>query len=108
MPKVPASTTLIGSKVPLLTRKPENGIMISLGIGISALSKIINKNIPGYPRLDINDMTKSITGFRISNVIDNEFLEKGWHKYLFIFEQWHFDVNKYVPEAGLEPAAFRL
>jgi hypothetical protein len=82
--------------------------MISLGIGISALSKIINKNIPGYPRLDINDMTKSITGFRISNVIDNELLENGWHKYLFISDQWIFDVNNYVPEAGLEPAAFRL
>jgi hypothetical protein len=51
--------------------------MISLGIGISALSKIINKNIPGYPRLDMNDMTKSITGFKISNVIDNELLENG-------------------------------
>jgi hypothetical protein len=56
----------------------------------------------------MNDMTKSITGFRISNVIDNELLENGWHKYLFISDQWHFDVKNYVPEAGLEPAAFRL
>jgi hypothetical protein len=56
----------------------------------------------------MNDMTKSMTGFKISNVIDNELLENGWHKYLFIFEQWHFDVKNYVPEAGLEPAAFRL
>jgi hypothetical protein len=70
LPKVPASTTLIGSNVPLLTRKPEKGIMISLGIGIRALSKIIKKKMPGYPKLDINDMTKSIIGFRISNVID--------------------------------------
>jgi hypothetical protein len=56
----------------------------------------------------MNDMTKSMTGFKISNVIDNELLENGWHKYLFIFEQRHFDVKNYVPEAGLEPAAFRL
>ena len=38
-PNVPASTTLTGSNVPLLTRKPENGMIISLGIGTSALSK---------------------------------------------------------------------
>src|SRR5688572_31286495 len=38
-PNVPASTTLTGSNVPLLTRKPENGMIISLGIGMSALSK---------------------------------------------------------------------
>jgi hypothetical protein len=44
--------------------------MISLGIGIRALSKIDKKKMPGYPKLDINDMTKSIIGFRISNVID--------------------------------------
>ncbi|HJY15868.1 MAG TPA: hypothetical protein VJ225_07520 [Nitrososphaeraceae archaeon] len=40
-------------------------------MGISALSKILNIKMPGYPKLDINDMTKSIIGFRISNVIDN-------------------------------------
>jgi hypothetical protein len=45
--------------------------MISLGMGISALYRIIKKKIPGYPKLDINDMTKSISGFRISKVIDN-------------------------------------
>ena len=70
-PNVPASTTLMGSNVPLLTRKPEKGMIISLGIGMSALSKTLNKKIPGYPKLDIKEITKSITGFRISNVIDN-------------------------------------
>ena len=70
-PNVPASTTLTGSNVPLLTRKPENGMIISLGIGMSALSKTLSKKIPGYPKVDMNDITKSMTGFRISNVIDN-------------------------------------
>jgi hypothetical protein len=55
----------------LLTRKPEKGIIISLGIGMRALSKIISRKIPGYPKLEINEITKSITGLRISNVIDN-------------------------------------
>ena len=68
---VPASTTLTGSNVPLLTRKPENGMIISLGIGMSALSNTLSKKIPGYPKVDMNDITKSMTGFRISNVIDN-------------------------------------
>jgi hypothetical protein len=45
--------------------------MISLGMGINALSKMLNKKIPGYPKVDMNEMTKSIIGFRISNVIDN-------------------------------------
>jgi hypothetical protein len=45
--------------------------MISLGIGIMALSKTIKKKIPGYPKLDIIHTTKSINGFRISNVTDN-------------------------------------
>ena len=70
-PNVPASTTPMGLNDPLLTRKPENGIIISLGIGISALSKTLNKKIPGYPKVDMNEITKSMTGFRISNVIDN-------------------------------------
>jgi hypothetical protein len=70
-PNVPASTTLTGSNVPLLTRKPENGMIISLGIGMSALSKTLSKKIPGYPKVDMNDVTKSMTGFRISNVTDN-------------------------------------
>jgi len=70
-PNVPASTTLTGSNVPLLTRKPENGMIISLGIGMSALSKTLSKKIPGYPKVDMNDITKSMTGLRISNVIDN-------------------------------------
>jgi len=61
----------MGSNVPLLTRKPEKGIIISLGMGIRALSKIINRKIPGYPRLEIIEITKSIIGLRISNVIDN-------------------------------------
>jgi len=61
----------MGSNVPLLTRKPEKGIIISLGIGMRALSKIISRKIPGYPKLEINEITKSITGLRISNVIDN-------------------------------------
>lgn len=74
-PNVPASTTLTGSNVPLLTRKPENGMIISLGIGMSALSKTLSKKIPGYPKVDMNDITKSMTGFRISNVIDNQWLE---------------------------------
>jgi hypothetical protein len=68
---VPASTTPIEPNIPLLTRKPEKGIMISLGMGISALSNIINKKIPGYPKLDMNEITKSMIGFRISKVIDN-------------------------------------
>jgi hypothetical protein len=55
----------------LLTRKPEKGIIISLGIGISALSSTLNKKIPGYPKVDMNEITKSMTGLRISNVIDN-------------------------------------
>lgn len=70
-PRVPASTTLTGSNVPLLTRKPEKGIIISLGIGISALSSTLSKKTPGYPKVDMNEITKSMTGFRISNVIDN-------------------------------------
>ncbi len=70
-PNVPANTTLTGSNVPLLTRKPENGMIISLGIGMSALSKTLSKKIPGYPKVDMNDITKSMTGLRISNVIDN-------------------------------------
>ena len=70
-PNVPAGTTLTGSNVPLLTRKPENGMIISLGIGMSALSKTLSKKIPGYPKVDMNDITKSMTGLRISNVIDN-------------------------------------
>jgi len=45
-PKVPASTTLIVSNFPLVIRDPEKGIMISLGIGINALSKTIKKKIP--------------------------------------------------------------
>jgi len=45
--------------------------MISLGMGIRALSNIINKKIPGYPKVDMNEITKSIIGFRISKVIDN-------------------------------------
>lgn len=70
-PNVPASTTPTGSNVPLLTRKPENGMIISLGIGMSALSKTLSRKIPGYPNVDMNEITKSMTGFRISNVIDN-------------------------------------
>jgi hypothetical protein len=46
-------------------------MIISLGIGMSALSKTLNKKIPGYPKFDMKEITKSITGFRISNVIDN-------------------------------------
>ena len=83
---MPASTTLTGSNVPLLTRKPENGMIISLGIGMSALSKTLSKKIPGYPKVDMNDITKSMTSFRISNVIDNRWLENSRHKYLFIFQ----------------------
>jgi hypothetical protein len=49
-PNVPASTMLTGSNVPLLTRKPENGMIISLGIGISALSKTLSKKYLGIPK----------------------------------------------------------
>lgn len=72
---MPASTTLTGSNVPLLSRNPENGMIVSLGIGMSALSKTLGKKIPGYPKVNMNDITKSMTGFRISNVIDNYWLE---------------------------------
>ena len=41
------------------------------GIGMSALYKTLSKKIPGYPKVDMNDITKSMTGLRISNVIDN-------------------------------------
>lgn len=47
---MPASTTLTGSNVPLLTRKPENGMIISLGIGMSALSKTLSKKYLGIPK----------------------------------------------------------
>jgi hypothetical protein len=40
-------------------------------MGMRALSRIISRKIPGYPKLEINEITKSITGLRISNVIDN-------------------------------------
>ena len=46
-PKVPDRTTPTELSFPVEARKPENGIMISLGIGIKALSSIIRKNIPG-------------------------------------------------------------
>jgi hypothetical protein len=45
--------------------------MISLGIGIIALSRIIRKNIPEYPRLKINEVMKSITGLIISKIMAN-------------------------------------
>ena len=46
-------------------------MIISLGIGMSALSNMLSKKIPGYPKIEMNDITKSMIGFRISNVIDN-------------------------------------
>jgi hypothetical protein len=42
-PRVPARTTLTGSNVPLLTRKPENGNIISLGIRMGALFSTLGK-----------------------------------------------------------------
>ena len=54
----------------------------------------------------MNDMTKSITGFKISNVIDNELLENGWHKYLFISGQWHFDEKITCRRRDLSPRPF--
>ncbi len=65
------SHTLTGSNFSFETRNPEKGIMISLGIGIIALSRIIRKNIPEYPRLEINEVMKSITGLIISKIMAN-------------------------------------
>jgi hypothetical protein len=45
--------------------------MISLGIGIIALSRTIRKNIPIYPTLDIKDVINSISGLSISKTTDN-------------------------------------
>ena len=47
---MPTSTTLTGSNVPLLTRIPENGMIISLGIGMSAPSKTLSKKYLGIPK----------------------------------------------------------
>ncbi|MGB8450380.1 MAG: hypothetical protein WCE25_11720, partial [Nitrososphaeraceae archaeon] len=65
---------------------PENVIIISLGMGISALSNIISKNIPTYPVVEMNDMTNSMTGLRISNTMPNYRIGgHESHKYLFWF-----------------------
>jgi hypothetical protein len=45
-PDDPARIRLIGSNVPVVTRYPEKTIIISLGIGIIALSKIIKNMTP--------------------------------------------------------------
>ncbi len=39
-------------------------------MGISPLSNII-QNIPTYPVVEMNDMTKSMTGLRISTTLPN-------------------------------------
>ena len=52
--------------LPEETRYPENGIITSLGIGISALSAIMSKNIPMYPELEIVEIINSIRLFNIS------------------------------------------
>jgi hypothetical protein len=44
----------IGLSFPVEAKYPENGIMISLGIGMSALSANMSVNIPRYPVFDIN------------------------------------------------------
>ena len=48
-PATPEKTTSKKLKVPCETKKPENGIIISDGIGIAALSSVIKKKIPIYP-----------------------------------------------------------
>ena len=63
--------TSIGSNFPVEARKPEKGIMISLGIGIIALSRVIRKNIPRYPTLEMKEVMNSINGLAISKTIDN-------------------------------------
>jgi hypothetical protein len=50
------------------TRKPENGIIISLGIGMSALSNIIRKNIPPYPKPEMIEVINCTIGLSISSI----------------------------------------
>ena len=57
--------------LPEETRYPENGIITSLGIGISALSAIISKNMPIYPEPEIVEIIKSVRLFNISRTTKN-------------------------------------
>ena len=59
-PMDPAIMTAMMLNFPVETRYPENGIMTSLGIGISALSATIKKKIPRYPEFDIVWMIKFV------------------------------------------------
>src|SRR6185312_4170748 len=52
-PTAPASIIKTGLSFPVDAKYPENGMIISLGIGIRALSATIRKNIPRYPAFDI-------------------------------------------------------
>ena len=58
--------TNIALNFPEATRYPENGMITSLGIGISALSAIMSKNMPIYPELEIVEIINSIRLFNIS------------------------------------------
>src|SRR6185312_11658800 len=67
-PIEPASIIRIGLSFPVDAKYPENGMIISLGMGISALSATIRKNIPRYPAFDIVWITKFAKLLMISKV----------------------------------------
>ena len=52
-PTEPAMMIKTGLSFPVDARYPENGMIISLGIGISALSASMRTKIPRYPVFDI-------------------------------------------------------
>jgi len=61
-PNDPANITPVNPIFPVAARKPEKGIIISLGIGMSALSSIISINIPPYPRAAMIEVINCTNG----------------------------------------------
>lgn len=58
LPSAPTNDRIQKENIPEDARNPENGIIISDGTGIFALSNNINKKTPVYPEISMNVITQ--------------------------------------------------